>query len=157
MKYSAVARSVLALAVALGLTVVPTTPWPSGRAAAQSPEDTFIIKTSSKAPDAVVAAIKAYATEKKWQYLGDSKIKQGEITLVKICIPAVGQALWPAGPQLSAMLPCGNIGVYSKDARTEISVLHPRYMALLHPGPATEKASAIAHPLLIEMLNAAAD
>jgi hypothetical protein len=148
------ARSAIALALCLCASAIFLMTGMLGRAAAQGPSDIFIIKSSAKTPDAIVAAIKAYATEKKWQYLGDSKIKQGEITLVKICIPAVGQALWPAGPQLSAMLPCGNIGVYTKDARTEISILHPRYMHVLHPVPATEKASAIAHPLLMDMLNA---
>jgi uncharacterized protein (DUF302 family) len=116
----------------------------------------FIITPAAKEPDAIVAAIKAYAQEKKWQYLGDSKIRQGQITLVKICIPEVGQALWPEGAHLSAMMPCGNIGIYKKDAATEISTLHPRYMQVLYPNPATERASAIAQPLLAAMLEAVA-
>lgn len=120
---------------------------------AQSPDSIFIIKSSSKAPDAVVAAIKSYSEQKKWLYLGENKLKQGEVTLVKICIPEVGQALWPVGLQLSAMLPCGNVGVYSKGGTTEVSLLHPRYMHVLYPHPATERAGAIAQPLLVEMLD----
>jgi hypothetical protein len=135
-------------AVMLALSFLGTAafllPWLAGGATAQNASDVFIIKTTSKDPDAVVSAIKSYSEQKKWQYLGDTKIKQGQITLVKICIPEVALALWPAGSHLSAMLPCGNIGVYKQGERTEISVLHPRYMHVLHPSPATERAAGIA-------------
>jgi hypothetical protein len=116
--------------------------------------DIFMIRTTSKSPSAIVAAIKSHSDQKKWQYLGESKIKKDEVTLVKICMPEVGQLLWPLGLHLSAMLPCGNVGIYQKGTATEISVLHPRYMHLLYPHPATERASVIAQPLLIEMLEA---
>ena len=124
-------------------------------AKAENPNDIFIVRTTSKTPGAIVAAIKSHAEEKNWEYLGESKVKKGEVTLVKICIPAVGQLIWPVGLQLSAMLPCGNIGIYQKGMATEISVLHPRYMHALYPHPSTERASAVAQPLLIEMLDAA--
>ena len=123
-------------------------------AQAQNPNDIFIVRTTSKTPDAIVAAIKSHSEEKKWEYLGESKVKKGEVTLVKICIPAVGQLIWPVGLHLSAMLPCGNVGIYQKGTATEISVLHPRYMHALYPHPSTERASAVAQPLLIEMLDA---
>ena len=123
-------------------------------AAQQNPDDIFILRTTSKTTDAIVAAIKSHSEEKKWEYLGESKIKKGEVTLVKICIPAVGQLLWPVGLQLSAMLPCDNVGIYQKGTATEISVLHPRYMHALYPHPSTERASAVAQPLLMEMLEA---
>jgi hypothetical protein len=118
------------------------------------PNDIFIVRTSSKTPDAIVAAIKSHSEQKKWEFLGENKVKKGEVTFVKICIPAVGQLIWPVGLQLSAMLPCGNVGIYQKGTATEISVLHPRYMHVLYPHPATERASAVAQPLLIEMLDA---
>ena len=118
------------------------------------PNDIFIVRTTSKTPDAIVAAIKSHSEQKKWEFLGESKVKKGEVTFVKICIPAVGQLIWPVGLQLSAMLPCGNVGIYQKGTATEISVLHPRYMHVLYPHPATERASAVAQPLLIEMLDA---
>jgi hypothetical protein len=121
---------------------------------AEDPNTIFIVRTTSKTADAIVAAIKSHSEEKKWEYLGESKVKKGEVTLVKICIPAVGQLIWPIGLQLSAMLPCGNVGIYQKGTATEISVLHPRYMHALYPHPSTERASAIAQPLLIEMLDA---
>lgn len=126
-------------------------------AGAESASDLFMIRSTSKSPDQVVAGIKAYAESKNWQYLGDSKVKKGEVQLVKICIPEVGQQIWPVGLQLSAMLPCGNVGVYRRAGATEISVLHPRYMPLLYPHPATERAAAVAQPLLHEMLEAVAN
>jgi hypothetical protein len=122
-------------------------------AEAENANDIFIVRTTSKTPAAVVSAIKSFSEGKKWQYLGDNKVKKGEVTLVKICIPEVGKIIWPAGLQLSALLPCGNVGIYRKGAGTEVSVLHPRYMHTLYPHPATKRASEIAQPLLIDMLD----
>jgi len=147
-------RLVIMLALGFSTAGLLTGALPAERAAAQGPSEMIIITSVTKEPDAVVAAIKAYAQERKWQYLGDSKIRQGQITLVKICIPEVGQALWAVGAHLSAMMPCGNIGVYKKDTATEIATLDPRYMHVLYPDPATERASAIAQPLLAAMLEA---
>ena len=117
-------------------------------------DDMFLIRSTTKTPEAVVQAVRAYAEAKKWQYLGANKVKHGQVTLVKICIPEVGQQIWPVGLHLSAMLPCGNLGVYQKEGKTEISLLHPRYMQVLYMHPAIEKASATAQPLLTEMLDA---
>lgn len=137
-------KAMVSCAILLALTAVTKA----------DPNDIFIVRSTSKTPDAIVAAIKSHSEQKKWEYLGESKVKKGEVTLVKICIPAVGQLLWPVGLQLSAMLPCGNVGLYQKGPSTEISILHPRYMNVLYPHPATERASAVAEPLLIEMLDA---
>ena len=123
-------------------------------ASAGNASENLILRTTDKAPDRVVADIRTYSDNMKWLYVGDSKVKKGTVTLVKICIPEVGRAVWPAGLRLSALLPCGNIGVYQGEAGTEISVLHPRYMHVLYPDPATEKAGEIALPLLQEMLDA---
>lgn len=122
-------------------------------APARQPQEIFLLRSTAKSPEAVVEAIQSYVQAKKWNYLGADKVKQGQVTLVKICIPEVGQQLWPVGLHISAMLPCGNIGVYQKDGRTEVSLLHPRYMQILYPDPAVEKAGATAEPLLIEMLD----
>lgn len=153
------ASSVLLLAVlATGCVSHPhaTTPPASGRVDAGA-GDLFLLRSTDKSPDAVVEAIQAYAEARKWPYLGADKVKQGQVTLVKICIPEVGQQLWPVGLHISAMLPCGNLGVYRKeDGKTGISLLHPRYMQLLYPDPAVAKASATAEPLLIGMLDALA-
>lgn len=126
-----------------------------GVALAAEADNIFVIRTTSKSPEAVVAAVKSYAEAKKWLYLGDNKIKNGELTLVKVCIPEVGKLVWPQGPQMSALLPCGNLGIYIKGGKTEISMLHASYMHRLVPTPAMEKVSATAEPLLEDMLNTA--
>lgn len=119
-------------------------------------DDMFIIRSTEKTPEAVVKAIKKYSKQMKWEFLGTSKVKQGQVTLVKICIHEVGRVLWTVGPHVSAMLPCGNLGVYRNKEKTEISLLNPRYMQILYPHPAIEKASAMAQPLLMEMLETVA-
>jgi hypothetical protein len=138
-------KAIVPCAILLALTAV---------AQAGNPNDIFIVRATSKTPDATVAAIKSYSEQKKWQYVGDSKVKNGEVRLVKICLPEVGNLIWPVGLQLSALLPCGNVGIYQKGGVTEISVLHPRYLHVLYPHPATDAASAVAEPLLTEMLDA---
>lgn len=144
-------RWIFFAALTAGCASTPDTVQPP--AAATQSRDIFVVRSTDKSPDAVVEAIEAYAKSRKWPYLGADKVKQDQVILVKICIPEVGQQLWPVGLHLSAMLPCGNFGVYRKDGRTEISLLHPRYMQLLYPDPAVEKAAATAAPLLIGMLD----
>jgi len=117
-------------------------------------DDMILVRSSANSPDEVIDAIKTYAEGKKWVYMGANKVKpvQGEVALVKVCIPEVAKLLWPLGLQVSAILPCGNFGVYKKEGKTEIAMLHPRYMQMLYPHPDVEKASAIAAPLFIDML-----
>lgn len=124
-----------------------------GYARAADPDGIFMVRTTSKTPDALVAAVKSYAEEQKWKFLSVNKVKQNQVALVKICIPEVGKLVWPVGLRVSALLPCGNMGIYVNGAMTEISVLHPRYMHLLYPDPALERAGAVAEPLLREMLD----
>lgn len=143
------ARALLACGVLLGLLS-------SSTVRDAGADDMFLVRSSAKTPEAVVEAVKAYAEQRKWEYLGASRVKQGQVILVKICIPEVGRQIWPVGLHLSAMLPCGNVGTYAKDGKTEISLLHPRYMHLLFPHPAVERASATAYPLLSDMLEAVA-
>jgi hypothetical protein len=121
--------------------------------AGADPNAIFIIRHTDKPPPEAVAAIEAYARDNAWIYLGASKVKKGQVTLVKICIPEVGRLVWQVGLQLSALLPCGNLGVYQKNGVTEISALHPRYMSVLYPDPALEQAGAVATPLLTAMLD----
>jgi hypothetical protein len=118
------------------------------------PDNIFMVRTTSKTPDALVAAVKSYTEDQKWRFISEDKAKQGEVILVKICIPEVGKLVWQAGLRASALLPCGNMGIYSNGTTTEISVLHPRYMHILYPDPALERAGAVAAPLLLEMLDA---
>jgi hypothetical protein len=124
---------------------------------AQAPgPDMILVRPTTKTPDQVVDAIKAYAEGKKWLYMGANKAKGGEVTMVKVCLPEVGKLLWPVGLHLTALLPCGNLGVYQNKGQTEISMLHPRYMQVLYPNAEVEKAVAVATPLLTGMLDAVA-
>mgnify|MGYP002632204741 CR=1 FL=1 len=114
----------------------------------------ILIKTTQKSPDQVVDAIKSYAKAKKWIYMGANKVKKGQVIMVKVCVPQVGKLLWPIGLHVSAMLPCGNLGVYKVKGKTEVSMLHPQYMQVLYPHAEVEKAVGVATPLLTEMLAA---
>lgn len=118
-------------------------------------DDMFQIRTTAKTPEMVVEEFKAFAEKKKWQFLGAQQVKMGEVTLVKVCIPEIGKQLWPLGLHLSAMLPCGNFGIYLKGGKTEISMLHAKYMNAIHPNPAIEKIAENLQPMLVEMLDAA--
>jgi hypothetical protein len=123
-------------------------------AEAADPNDMFIVRTTSKSPEDLVAAIKSYSEGQRWRFVGADKVKQGQVVLVKICIPDVGRLVWPLGLRLSALLPCGNMRIYANGTVTEVSLLHPAYMHMLYPDPALERASAIAEPLLSGMLDA---
>lgn len=116
----------------------------------------ILVRDTAHSVDEVADALKIYSAEHQWQLVGDAKVKKGEVRLVKVCIPAVGKALWPAGLQMSALLPCGNIGIYRKGGKTEISMLHPAYMEVLYPSAEVEKAVKVATPLLMDMLDAVA-
>lgn len=126
-----------------------------GVASAAEPSNLFVIRTTDKSPEAIVDAIKTYSEAKKWQYLGATKVKNNEVTLVKVCIPEIGKMVWPQGPHMSALLPCGNLGIYKKGGKTEVSMLHASYMHKLVPTPEMEGASTTAQPLLEDMLNTA--
>lgn len=118
--------------------------------------DLILVRTSAKSPAEVVDAIKAHTQAKKWVHMGANTVKpkQGEVTMVKVCIPQIGAIMWPLGLHLSALLPCGNFGVYLNQGKTEVSMLHPRYMQMLNPHPEVDRAVAVATPLLLEMLDA---
>ena len=113
----------------------------------------LIIRSTQKPPAEVVAAIKAYTQEKKWLYLGDNKIKKGEVRLVKVCIPSIGKYVWAAGMEYSAMLPCGNLSIYMKNGATQISLLDPGFMNRLHPDPNLKKLGDETRPLFEAMLD----
>lgn len=121
--------------------------------AADQADDTFLIRSSARTPEQVVAAIKSYVEEKKWLYLGDNKVKNGEVTLVKFCVPAAGKEIWGAGLQASALAPCGNVGVYKKDGATTISMLNPKFMNVVYPNPGLKKAGDELLPQFTEMLS----
>jgi hypothetical protein len=144
MKTATLSMLVCGILAVVPLTVDAQAPLPG--------PDMILIRATTKTSDQVVDAVKAYAEANKWLYMGANKARQGEVTMVKVCIPQVGQLLWPVGLHLSALLPCGNIGVYQNKGQMEISMLHPGYMQVLYPHPEVERAVNVASPLLVEML-----
>jgi len=137
---------VLSLALLAGISTA---------ARAADPKAMFVIRQTDKSPEALVAAIEKYADKQDWVFLGADKIKFDEVTLVKVCIPEIGGLIWPQGMHLSALLPCGNLGIYrAKNGKTEISMLRGAYMHALVPTPAMKKASDATEPLLNAMLEA---
>jgi len=125
-------------------------------APAQTPApgpEMVLVRPTSKTTAEVVQAIKDYVEAKQWAFMGAYEAKLGEVTMAKVCIPQVGRLLWSVGLQLSALLPCGNFGIYQRNGKTEVSMLHPRYMQVLYPNPDVERAAAAATPLLLDMLD----
>ena len=114
----------------------------------------LVVRATTKTPDETIKAVQKYSEDKGWLYLEADKL--GPVTLLKICIPEVGQLLWPLGLQIGALLPCGKLSVYQKEGKTEIALLHPAYMQAIYPHAEVKKAVAIATPLLMDMLVAVA-
>ena len=119
-----------------------------------TPNANFMLRTTAKGPDAVVFDIKSYVLERKWLYLAEFKLKNGEVTVVKLCVPSASKDIWAAGLHVSALLPCGHIGVYQEGGATQLSMLDPRFMSRLNPDPNLEKAGDDLYPLLSTMLDA---
>jgi hypothetical protein len=133
------------------LAVVVATPAFADEHAA--PNDLFVVKTSTKSPEAVFGAIKAYVTDNKWLYLGDNKVKNGEVTLVKLCVPSVAKDIWAAGLHVSALAPCGHLGIYQEAGQTKVSMLHPKFMNALNPNQSLKKVGDELAPLFAAMLD----
>jgi hypothetical protein len=55
---------------------------------------------------------------------------------------------------MSAMLPCGNFGVYKNQDKTKVAVAASTLYAIVSPEPGGAKTSALAESLLSEMLDA---
>lgn len=117
------------------------------------PNDLFVVKTSAKSPEAVFGAIKTYVADKKWLYLGDNKVKNGEVMLVKLCVPSAAKDIWAAGLHVSALAPCGHLGIYQEAGQTKVSMLHPKFMNALNPNPSLKKAGNELAPLFAAMLD----
>ena len=142
--------------IALALPVIALAGCVMGPHHAATHDSMFLVRSTEAQPDAVVDRINAYSADRKWAFLGANKVKNGEITMVKVCIPAVGAALWSVDLKLTAMLPCGNVSIYARGGKTEVAMLHPSYMSRVAPGAETDKAVAIAAPELTAMLDAVA-
>lgn len=119
-----------------------------------TPNANFMIRSTAKGADAVVFDIKSYVLDRKWLYLAEFKLKNGEVTVVKLCVPSASKDIWAAGLHVSALLPCGHIGVYQEGGVTRLSMLDPRFMNQLNPDPNLEKAGNDLYPLLSTMLDA---
>lgn len=124
-------------------------------AQASKPSNMFIIKDTAKSPDAVVASLKKYSKMHKWLFISATKVRKGTVTLAKVCIPEIGKHVWPQGLYLSALLPCGNIGIYKHKGKTQVSMLSADYMYKLEPTMAMKKVSKMAEPMLKGLMNAA--
>jgi len=133
------------------LAALAAAPASAGEYAA--PNDLFVIKTSAKSPDAVFSAVKTYVADKKWLYLGDNKVKNGEVILVKLCVPSASKDIWAAGLHVSALAPCGHLGIYQEAGQTKVSMLHPKFMHALNPHPSLKKAGDELAPLFTAMLD----
>jgi len=116
--------------------------------------DIFMITTTDRSISEVVSAVKLFTKQQKWIYLGDFKVKKGQVILVKFCIKAAGKKAWKAGLKVSAMLPCGNMGIYKNNGKTEISILNPHYMNILYPDSNLKAAGDLLLPQYQEMLTA---
>lgn len=116
-------------------------------------KDMISVTPTAKTPAAVVEAVKAYSAEKKWIYFADGKVKNGEVTLVKVCIPAAGKDLFAAGLKASVLGPCGNLSIYVEAGKTEVALLNPMYMNEIYPNEHVKKAGEEAAPLLRAMVD----
>jgi len=114
----------------------------------------IMTRTTSRSVDEVVKAIEVYSDKHDWFFLGADKLLGGKITLVKTCIPEVGPLVWSQDMKYTAMLPCGNVSIYTNaQGKTEIAVLSGQYMHTLVPTPEMKKASDALEPLLANLLN----
>jgi len=113
----------------------------------------IMTRTTTRSVDDVVKAIEAYSDKHDWFFMGADRLLGGKITLVKTCIPEVGPKVWSQDLKYTAMLPCGNISLYTSQGKTEISVLSGRYLHVLAPTPEMKKASDALEPLLVDLLN----
>lgn len=143
-------KHILAITASISLAIlINTNAWSS-----DSSSDTFILKSTSRSMSDVVNSVKAFSKQKHWVYLGDFKVKKGKVILVKFCVKAAGKKAWKAGLKVSAMLPCGSMGVYQKDGKTEISLLNPNFMNKLYPNQNLKDAANLLTPLYTEMMTA---
>jgi hypothetical protein len=118
-----------------------------------TPNDVFFVKASTKSPGAVLGAIKTYVADKKWLYLGDNKVKNGEVILVKLCVPSASKDIWGAGLHVSALAPCGHLGIYREAGQTKVSMLHPKFMNTLNPYQSLKKVGDELATLFTAMLD----
>lgn len=113
----------------------------------------FVTRASSKSPAQLHQAIKDYAAQKKWLYIGDNKLKNGEVTQVRLCIREAAADIWKAGMHMAAMMPCGHFGIYQEGGAGKVTMMHPRYMTTLDPHPIVRKLADDVSGPFIAMLD----
>ncbi len=99
----------------------------------------FVTRSSAKSPAQLHQSIRDYAAQRKWLYIGDNKLKNGEVTQVRLCIGPAAADIWKVGMHMAAMMPCGHFGIYEEKGATRVTMMHPRYMTLLDPHPIVRK------------------
>lgn len=117
--------------------------------------DMFIVRATNKSVEEVVKSVESFSNKQSWFYMGADTIMGGRVTLVKVCLPSVGRLILPQGMQYSAILPCGNLSVYKKNGKTEVSMLSANYMHALVPTKKMAEAVKTAEPLLGKLIAAA--
>ena len=141
--------------VLLRLPLILLLGWPLAATSAEPPErEHFIVHSTEQSREALLEAIRDYTeASSDWFYLTDIPLRRGAFTLVKICyIPAAGD-IFAAGRHVSALLPCGHLSLYEEDGRMHLSMLHPRFMTTLSPGPEMERAVEKATPAFEALLD----
>lgn len=105
----------------------------AGCATPAAREGMFLTRTSPKPPADVHQAVRQYVAQKEWLYIGDNKLKNGEVTQVRFCDRKAAANIWKAGMHVAAMLPCGQLSIYQEGGMTKVTMLHPRYLTVLEP------------------------
>lgn len=119
-------------------------------ARAGEPNEMFMIRSTDKSFGQVTDAAKAYVKKQGWVYVNDAELKG--VVMIKFCVPEMAKDIFAAGDFVTAMLPCGQIGLYKKDGRTQIAMLHPGYMERIYPDPNIRRAAEKGLPLFQAML-----
>lgn len=138
------AKGIVLIALIAGLTACTTT---------ADRNSMFVTRTSAKSPAELHQAIRQYAEQHKWLYIGDNKLKKGEVTQVRLCISEPAVDIWKVGMHVSAMLPCGHFGIYQEGGKTSVTLMHPRYMTMLDPHPIVQKLADDVSGPFIAMLD----
>jgi hypothetical protein len=132
------------------LTVLAALAFLASGARAGEPNDMFMIRSTDKSYGQVTDAAKAYVSKQGWVYVNEAELKG--VVMIKFCVPEMAKDIFAAGDFVTAMLPCGQIGLYKKDGKTQIAMLHPGYMERIYPDPNIRRAAEKGLPLFQAML-----
>lgn len=119
-------------------------------ARAGEPNEMFMIRSTDKSYGQVTDSVKSYVKKQGWVYVNDAELKG--VVMIKFCVPEMAKDIFAARDIVTAMLPCGQIGLYKKDGKTQIAMLHPAYMERIYPDPNIKRAADKGLPLFQAML-----